>query len=89
MYNLIISYVDSNMPCITDHIPWLLVRITDGPASACQRTGLSRRGNSKMRMHQIDESGTVRSICQTVASGYIWATYKLKPVGSNGAPCTP
>ena len=82
MHDLIIPYVNAHMALIADHISGLLVRIADCSAAACQRTGLPGRGDTEMCMHQIDKSGTVRSIGQAVSPQYIRASHKLKSIGS-------
>ena len=80
-----VSNIDAHVSVVTDHISRLLVRVADRSSAYSQRTGLPWHGNAKMCMNQIDKSGTVRSVCQTVAAEYIRTSDKLLPVRCNGA----
>ena len=85
MDDLAASDVDSHMTVVTDHISRLHLRLADSSASAREGTRIPGRGDSKVRVYQIDESGTVGSVGQAVAAVHIGTPHKLQPVGRDGA----
>ena len=84
MHNLVISYVNTHMSVIADHISRHLFRIADCSAAPSLCAGSTGKGDSEMGMHRHGKTRTVCPIGQARSAIYIGISHKLQSIGCDG-----
>ena len=80
MNQCVIARIDADVAAIADNVARLDFRQADGISHTPLFRRCARQIDSKCRIHALDKSGAVGSVCQAVAAVYIRVSQKLSRV---------